>query len=93
MENENDTDNLAFCTQSACGPQSKIVYTDPMAVPNQIMFGPCDDMCDSDNYLKSEKKITDWSENITKKYHGVRMNPRGTDEENWWQLPRTREKY
>ena len=33
-----------------------IVYTDPMTVPNQIIFGPGDGMCGGDNYLKREKK-------------------------------------
>ena len=35
---------------------TKIVYTDPMTVPNQIIFGPGDGMCGGDNYLKREKK-------------------------------------
>ena len=33
-----------FCTWSAwgpCGPLLKIVYTNPMDVPNQIIVGPC----------------------------------------------------
>ena len=45
-----------------------IVYTDPITVPNQIIFSAGDGMCEGDNYLKREKKLTDGSENITKIY-------------------------
>ena len=45
-------------------PQSKIVYRDPMDVPNQIIFCPSDGMYEGDNYLKKREKITDRSENI-----------------------------
>ena len=37
----------------------KYVYTDPMTVQYQIIFGPGDGMCGGDGYLKREKKLTD----------------------------------
>ena len=36
-----------------------------MTVPNQIISGACDAMCEGDNYLKGGGKITDGSESIT----------------------------
>ena len=41
-------------TGGACGPQLKIVYTEP--VPNQIIFGSGDGLCRGDNGLKGEKQ-------------------------------------
>ena len=57
-KSEHITNNLP-CMGSAWTPgvmMKKIVYTDPMTVPNQLIFVPGDGMCD--NYLKREKKIT-----------------------------------
>ena len=53
---------IILCSEH--GRKSKIVYTDPIVVPNQIIFSPGDGMCRGDNYIKREKKITHWSENI-----------------------------
>ena len=39
------------------GVQSKIVYTDPMALPNQVIFGPGDVIYGDDNYLKRQQTI------------------------------------
>ena len=55
----------------------KIVYTDSMTVPHQIIFGPGDGMCGGGNYIKREKKIIPWSENITK------IHPYCTDGLQW----------
>ena len=59
----------------------KIVYTNPMMVPTQIIFGPGDGMCGGDNYLKRERK----NNRLIKKYHKkytpvVCMDPWCTDE-------------
>ena len=62
------------------GHQSKIVYTDPMTVPDQKILDPGDGMCGGDNYRKREKNNC-----LIRKYHkiytpGVSMDPCCTDE-------------